>query len=95
MFSSGNERTKLVVPAWGFKNVGYKIRKTDKFAAIVDLMNENMEDKTVSSTRCSKSDIADTSKVYLTLTYDFVDGNPKEYDDLKPIWLDVAQCLTC
>jgi hypothetical protein len=49
-----------------------------RFALIVDLMNENMEDKIV----------------YLTLTYDYVPGHPADYDDMKPVWFDVAQCLT-
>jgi hypothetical protein len=66
------------VPSWNEKNVGYKINTADKFALIVDLMNENMQDKVV----------------YLTLTYDFVPGHPEDYDDMRPVWFDVAQCLT-
>jgi hypothetical protein len=54
------------------------LRFNDRFALIVDLMNELMEDKVV----------------YLTLTFDFVPGHPVEYDDMKPVWFDVAQCLT-
>jgi hypothetical protein len=42
LFSSGNERTPAILPSWGYENVGYKLHKEDKFAAIVDLMNENM-----------------------------------------------------
>jgi len=80
LFSSGNERTQAIVPEWTTgKNVGYKLKKTDKFALIVDLMNENMADSTV----------------YLTITYDIL--TPAEtatYDDMKPVWFDVAQCLT-
>jgi hypothetical protein len=78
LFSSGNERTKAMLPSWDEKNVGYKLKPTDKFALIVDLMNENMEDKLV----------------YLTMTFDFIPGHPADYDDMKPVWFDVAQCLT-
>jgi hypothetical protein len=78
LFSSGNERTKAIMPHWNHTNVGYKLKTTDRFALIVDLMNELMEDKVV----------------YLTMTYDFVPGHPADYDDMKPVWFDVAQCLT-
>jgi hypothetical protein len=78
LFSSGNERTKAIMPHWNHTNVGYKLKTTDRFALIVDLMNELMEDKVV----------------YLTITYDFVPGHPADYDDMKPVWFDVAQCLT-
>jgi len=59
-FASGNERTPGIFPEWGVKDAGYKIKSTDRFAALVELMNENMEDKTV----------------YMTVTYDVVDGHP-------------------
>jgi hypothetical protein len=78
LFASGNERTKVILQNWDFQKVGYKINKRDKFSMIVDLMNENMQDKVV----------------YLTMTYDIVDGNPEDYDNVKPVWFDVAQCLT-
>ena len=32
--------------------------------------------------------------VYLTITYDFLDGIAPGYDDMRPVWFDVAQCLT-
>lgn len=78
LFSSGNERTHAIMPEWNMENVGYKLKAADKFALIVDLMNENPVDKIV----------------YLTMTFDTVPGNPPEYDDMKPVWFDVAQCLT-
>jgi hypothetical protein len=42
LFSSGNERTPAIVPGWDEANVGYKLKKADKFGLIVDLMNENV-----------------------------------------------------
>jgi hypothetical protein len=76
-FSSGNERTPAILPDMaGGDKVGYKLNPKDKFAMIVDLMNENMEDKVV----------------YLTITYDFLPTHPADYDDMKPIWFDLAQC---
>jgi hypothetical protein len=80
LFSSGNERTQAIVPDWPTgRNVGYKVKKTDKFALIVDLMNENMAD----------------SVVHLTITYDILTpAESANYDDMKPVWFDVAQCLT-
>ena len=79
MFSSGNERTPAFLPQWsGATNVGYHMKPTDKLAFIVDLMNENMEDKVG----------------YLTITFDYVPGSPAGYDDMKPVWFDAAQCMT-
>lgn len=78
-FSSGNERTPAFMSKWaGGNKVGYHLQPEDKFAFIVDLMNENAEDKTV----------------YLTITYDYVDGYPEGYDDMRPVWFDVDQCGT-
>jgi hypothetical protein len=57
---------------------GYKLNPEDKFSAIIDLMNENMVDNTV----------------YMTITYDYIEGHPKGYDNVKPVWLDVKQCGT-
>lgn len=34
------------------------------------------------------------STVYLTMTYDFVPGQPDGWDNVKPIWFDVNQCGT-
>jgi hypothetical protein len=79
LFSSGNERTPAFVPQWGgMNNVGYHMKPADKLAFIIDLMNENMQEKTV----------------YLTITFDFVDGNPAGFDDMRPVWFDAAQCST-
>jgi Stress up-regulated Nod 19 len=78
MFSSGNERTEAFLPDWNIGKVGYKLNKADKFALIVDLMNENPA----------------ASVVYLTISYDFVPGHPEDYDHMRPVWLDIAQCMT-
>jgi hypothetical protein len=79
LFSSGNERTPAFVPQWsGMTNVGYHMKTTDKLAFIIDLMNENMEDKTA----------------YLTITFDYVEGSPAGFDDMRPVWFDAAQCST-
>jgi hypothetical protein len=74
--ASGNERTPFLFPE--FLKVGYKLQPEDKFRAILDLMNENMEDRTV----------------YFTMTYDYAPEHPAGYDDIKVVWLDVQQCGT-
>jgi hypothetical protein len=78
IFSSGNERTKAWLPAWEVNNAGYKLNSADKFSLIVDLMNENPEPVVV----------------YLTIMYDFIAGHPENFDHIRPVWLDIAQCLT-
>jgi Stress up-regulated Nod 19 len=78
VFSSGNERTVAILPNWGINNVGYKVKTTDQFALIVDLMNDTMEDQVV----------------YLTLTYDIMPENTPGMSNMKPVWFDIAQCLT-
>lgn len=30
--------------------------------------------------------------VYLTMYYDYVDGHPSNFQEVKPVWFDVAQC---
>lgn len=56
---------------------GYHLRKEDQYRFIVDLMNMNMDDRTV----------------YLTITYDLIDGPlPQGWGNLKPVWFDVDQC---
>ncbi|KAF1811640.1 hypothetical protein P152DRAFT_514786 [Eremomyces bilateralis CBS 781.70] len=57
---------------------GYRLREEDQMAVIVDFMNENMEDKVV----------------YLTVTYDYVEGDPEGYADVRPIWFDIVKCGT-
>jgi hypothetical protein len=64
IFASGNERTVGVFSDWGVKDAGYKLKQTDKFAALVEIMNENMEDKFV----------------YMTVTYDVIQGHPFKDD---------------
>jgi hypothetical protein len=55
-FSSGNERSQARFnPPWVKDSImGYYLLPTDKFSFIVDLMNQNMDDRTV----------------YMTMTYD-------------------------
>lgn len=79
-FSSGNERTFLNPDSVGAATkVGYHLKASDRMAFIVDLMNMNMDDKTV----------------YLTMTYDVVDGPlPAGWQDIKPVWFDANQCGT-
>jgi len=57
---------------------GYMLRPSDTFAMAIDLMNENTVDK----------------KVYITMTYDYIEGHPQGWDDVLPVWLDVRQCGT-
>jgi hypothetical protein len=60
------------------KKVGYQLNKEDHFRILVDLMNMNMEDRTV----------------YFTMEYDFINGPMKKegWMDLKPVWLDIDLC---
>jgi hypothetical protein len=80
VFSSGNERSRvLFTPPWAPESkMGYFMNKGDEFRFIVDLMNMNPDDKVV----------------YMTLTYDYVEGRPAGFDNMKAIWLDAAQCGT-
>lgn len=68
-YSSGNERSQARFnPPWVKDQVlGYHLNPTDKFAFIVDLMNQNMDDRTV----------------YMTMTYDYAEGRPKGIDNVK------------
>jgi hypothetical protein len=80
LMASGNERTqtRFNSPYNPGEKLGYYMDAADKFAFIVDFMNENKEDKVV----------------YLTMTYDFIDGRPEGFSNFRSIWLDVAQCGT-
>lgn len=80
VFSSGNERTRVLFtpPFAPDAKMGYFVNKADKFLFIVDLMNMNQVDHTL----------------YMTITYDFIDGRPTGFDNMKAIWLDAAQCGT-
>jgi hypothetical protein len=75
-FASGNERSLISFPNWNITNAGYPLRRSDRLALIVDLMNQSAEDKIV----------------YVTMYYDYVDGIRKDWDEVKPVWFDVAQC---
>jgi len=80
-FSSGNERTHIDLDILGAEKTkwGYHIKRSDNFGFIVDLMNMNMQDKTV----------------FLTMYYDVVDGPlPAGWDDIKVVWFDANQCGT-
>jgi len=78
IFSSGNERTPVFFnPPWlNTTNIGYPVFPNDRFGLITDLMNMNPGAKTV----------------YLVMYYDYVDGHPNNFKQLKPVWFDVAQC---
>jgi len=76
-FASGNERTVVNFQKMGYEKIGYKISAADTFAIVLELMNTNPADK----------------KVYLTVTYDFVDGHPYA-DNVKPLWFDARNCGT-
>jgi hypothetical protein len=75
-FASGNERSRITFPNWNVTNAGYPLRSNDRLALIVDLMNQSAEDKIV----------------YVTMYYDYVDSIRKDWDEVKPVWFDVAQC---
>lgn len=64
IFASGNERSRADFAGWGVKDAGYKLQSADKFAALVELMNENMFDV----------------QVWMTMTYDYVEGHPFKDD---------------
>jgi len=53
------------------------MRKTDSLASLIKLMNQNPTEQVV----------------YMTMTWDYVDGHPFK-DDIKTVWLDVRQCGT-
>lgn len=81
IFSSGNERTTTFFnPPWAAEEekLGYPIYPADRFGMIVDLMNMNPEAK----------------QVYLTIYYDYVEGHPEGMQEVKPVWMDAAQCGT-
>src|ERR1700761_3937597 len=58
--------------------MGYPVYSKDRFGLITDLMNMNPGSKTV----------------YLTMYYDYVDGHPSNFHEIKPVWFDAAQCGT-
>jgi hypothetical protein len=78
IFSSGNERTPVFFnPPWeNTTNIGYPVYPADRFGLITDLMNMNPGSKTV----------------YLVMYYDYVEGHPTNFREIKPVWFDVAQC---
>jgi hypothetical protein len=78
LFASGNEKSPLIFPDASVMKVGYKLEAEDSLALLVDLMNTDMKDKLA----------------YLTFTFDVVDGHHDDWDNLRPVWLDIAQCGT-
>jgi len=81
-FTSGNERSPFDFnPDWKDMSYGsgYHLTKDDRFQFIVDLMNMNHDNKLV----------------YLTMTYDVLDGPlPEDWEQVKTFWLDVNNCGT-
>jgi hypothetical protein len=77
IWASGNERTKVDLPEWGVNNAGYHVRPEDRFSAILDFMNDSHDKERI---------------VYLTMVYDIVKESPDAFDDVKVVWLDVANC---
>lgn len=74
-FASGNERSKVSgVPGYGYEVGG----AANAFVLIYDLMNSNMQAKTVS----------------IEMTYKWVPRTTPGMKPLIPVWLDVNQCLT-
>jgi len=84
IFSSGNERTMALFNPPVKQGdavpvkVGYPVFASDRFGLIADLMNMNPQGK----------------QVYMTMYYDYVDGHPEGWEEIKPVWFDVAQCGT-
>jgi hypothetical protein len=79
IWASGNERTPMIFSEFNNTNVGYRIRKDDRFTLDVDLMNDFMNEDKI---------------VYLTGTYDVVVNTPSAWDDVIPVWFDITNCLT-
>jgi hypothetical protein len=80
VMASGNERTRTRFnsPSAPKEKLGYYLNEADQFSLILDFMNEKPEDRIV----------------YLTMTYDYVEGRPAGFSNFRTIWLDVAQCGT-
>jgi hypothetical protein len=80
LMASGNERTttRFNSPYTPNEKLGYPLNPADKFDFIVDFMNENKQDKIV----------------YLTMTYDFIEGRPEGFSNFRSIWLDIVECGT-
>jgi hypothetical protein len=80
VMARGNEKSavRFNSPYNPTEKLGYPLHPKDKFDFIVDFMNENMQDKTV----------------YLTMTYDFIDGKPPGFSSFRSIWLDIVACGT-
>src|ERR1700742_1371485 len=78
-FASGNERTPVTFHPRGAPVTAYHLDADDKFVFIIELMNMNMVD----------------SEVYLTVTYDIIDGPlPQGWKEVKPVYLDANQCVS-
>jgi hypothetical protein len=77
IFAFGNERTNIIFPEIGASDIGYKLRPVDDFSLLVELMNENAQDKVV----------------YLTVTYDILEGHPFK-DEPAAVYLDARSCGT-
>jgi hypothetical protein len=73
-FASGNERSNVS----GMPGFGYPVGAASTWVLIYDLMNSNMQAKTVS----------------IQMTFDWVPQSTPGMKPLTPVWLDVNQCLT-
>jgi hypothetical protein len=81
IFSSGNERTLVLFNPPNQpegSRMGYPVFAADRFGLIADLMNMNPTAK----------------QVYMTMYYDYVEGHPTGWAEVKPVWFDVNQCGT-
>lgn len=78
IFASGNERSTLFFnPKYSnATNLGYPLYPSDRMGLITDLMNMN----------------PDAKDVWLTMYWDYIEGHPKHFAEVKPVWLDVDQC---
>jgi len=79
-FSSGNERMPIAMTDLTGEKLksGYHVKKTDVNSMEIELMNMNKNPITV----------------YLTLTYEYMDGPPKEgWMQTKAVWFDVTGCF--
>lgn len=79
LIASGNEHTSATYNAPNpnaTEYYGYPIYPNDKFHLQIELMNMAMKEKTL----------------YITIIYDYVQGHPANFSDIKPVWFDAGLC---
>jgi len=77
LFVAGNERVAERF-FFGETRAGYQVNKGDKFRLLSEIMNMNMDPKTV----------------YTTMTYEYILGPPPPgFKNIKPVWLDPGNCM--